>query len=108
MHAIALAAGELAHLLLLVAALEVEGADIGPRVHFRLAELENVGPARDFLPHRLVRLEIFARLIDIPDLHGVTDAQLPAVRFLLTGEDAEQGCLAGAIRADHADNTARR
>src|SRR3546814_10644269 len=51
-HAVALAARELADLLLLVAAPEVEGADIGARLSLVLAELNDVEPAGDFLPPR--------------------------------------------------------
>ncbi|WP_455873485.1 hypothetical protein [Rhizobium yanglingense] len=43
-----------ADLLLLVAALEVEGAAIGARVHFVLAELDDVVAGGDLLPDGLV------------------------------------------------------
>ena len=49
MDAVALAAGEHADLLLLVGALEVEGAAIGARVDLALAEIEDVVPAGDLL-----------------------------------------------------------
>ena len=55
MHAVALAAGEIADLLLLVAAPEVERRAIGARVHLELAELDDFGAAGDFLPDGLVR-----------------------------------------------------
>src|SRR3954463_6383577 len=45
MDTVALAAGELADLLLLVLALEVEGADIGAGADFVLAEMEYVRAA---------------------------------------------------------------
>jgi hypothetical protein len=56
MDAVALAARELADLLLLVLALEVEGADIGAGADLVLAEEEDVGAARNLLPDILVAL----------------------------------------------------
>ena len=49
-HAVALAAGEVADALLLVAALEVEPRDVLARVDLALAELDDVVPAADLLP----------------------------------------------------------
>ena len=63
-----------ADLLLLVAALEVEG-----RRHrrgefiLRLAEFDDVGAAGDFLPHGLVGVERVADLVDITELHRLAD-----------------------------------
>jgi hypothetical protein len=65
MHPVALAARERADLLLLVAALEVEGRAIGARVHLVLAELDDVVAAGDFLPDGLVAIERIAALVDI-------------------------------------------
>ena len=62
MDAVALAAGERADLLLLVAALEVEGADIGARVHLALAELDDVVAVGDLLPDGLVGRRASSRL----------------------------------------------
>src|SRR3546814_19403526 len=103
-----LAARELADLLLLVAAPEVEGADIGARLSLVLAELNDVEPAGDFFPHRLVSGEGVAALVDIAELHGVADAQAAAVGLLLAGDHAEQRGLAGAVGADCADDGDRR
>src|SRR6056297_433788 len=61
-HPVALSAREQADLLLLVAALEVEGADIGARGHLGVAEADHVEPVRDLLPDVLVRVERVARL----------------------------------------------
>ena len=72
--AVALAAGERADLLLLVAALEVEGADIGARVHLALAELDDVLPVGDLLPHGLVGREVVAALVDVAEVHGLAEA----------------------------------
>src|SRR5215216_6579650 len=50
MDAVALAAGELPDLLLLVGALEVEGADIGAGAELLLAEAEDVEAVGNLLP----------------------------------------------------------
>ena len=50
----ALAAGQRADHLLLVAALEVEAADVGAARHLELADGEDVAAAGDVLPHGLV------------------------------------------------------
>ncbi len=63
--AVALAARQQADLLLLVAALEVEGAAVGAGVHLRVAELDDLGAARDLLPHGLVGIERVAGLVDV-------------------------------------------
>ena len=108
MHAVALAARELADLLLLVGALEVEGRAIGARVHLALAELELIEAAGDFLPHGLLAVERVARLVDIAELHRLADLDGAVVGLLLPGDHAEQRGLAGAVRADDADDAARR
>src|SRR5262249_39861440 len=57
MHAVALAAGELADLLLLVGALEIERRAIGARIDLALAELQLIEPAGDFFPYALLAVE---------------------------------------------------
>src|SRR5687768_4242464 len=71
--AVALAARELADLLLLVLASEVEGADIGAGADLVLAEAEDVGAARNLLPDVLRRVEGVARLVDIAQAHRLAD-----------------------------------
>src|SRR5690348_2694930 len=102
MHAIALAPGELADLLLLIAALEIERADIGARLHGALAELEHIEAAGNFLPHSLVRIERVARLIDIAHVHRIADAQRAAVELFLTRQQAKERGLASAVGSDDA------
>jgi hypothetical protein len=41
-------------------------------------------------------------------MHGLADADFAAVRLLLAGDHAEERRLAGAVRADHADDAAGR
>ena len=67
MDAVALAARELAHLLLLIGALEVEGAGIGARIDLALAEIDDLVAAGNLLPDVLLGVERVARLIDIAD-----------------------------------------
>ena len=97
-----------ADLLLLVAALEIEGAGIGARIHLALAEIEHVVAAGDFLPDGLVRIERVAALIDIAQLHAVADFDFPGIGLFLAGQHAEQRRLAGAVGTDDADNAAGR
>src|SRR5690606_14035937 len=81
MDPVALAAGELPDLLLLVRALEVEARDIGAARHLALAELDLVEPVRDLFPDGAVGCQRVARLIDIAELHRVADAEGAAVRL---------------------------
>ena len=76
-HAVALAAREIPHLLLLVGAAEVEGGRVGARVHLALADHDDVLPAvRDLFPDRLVARQRVARLVDVRQLHRLADLQL--------------------------------
>ena len=107
-HAVALAAREVADLLLLVAALEVEGRGIGARVHFALAQQQHFVAARDFFPDGLVGVEAVAALVDIAEMHVLGDGDRAGIGLFLAGQHAEQRRLAGAVRADDADDAARR
>jgi hypothetical protein len=91
MDAVALSAGKLADLLLLVGALEVVCADIGPRVHFVLAEIETLITARDLFPDILVRIEIVTALVNITELHRLADLDGAAIGLFLAGDQLEQG-----------------
>src|SRR5690606_22662792 len=102
------AARQLADLLLLVGALEVEGADIGASLHLMLADRHHVVAARDFLPDILVRIERVAALIDIAEADGVADRHAAFVGLFLPGDQLEQRRLARAVRTDDADDAARR
>src|SRR5690348_15336076 len=109
MDAVALAARELADLLLLVGTAEVERADIGARRHLVLADLKDVEPIRDFLPDVLLRVQRVAALVDVTQMDGRADFDLARVGLLLTGDQLEQGRLARAIGADDAnDSTGRK
>src|SRR3546814_2133041 len=108
MHAVALAARQLADLLLLVRPLEVEQPDIGPACHLAAAEVDLVLAVGDLLEHRLVGAQAVAALVDIAELDGLADPERALVGLLLAGDHAEQRRLAGAVRADPADDAARR
>ena len=56
----------------------------------------------------LLAVERVARLIDIAELHRLADLDGAGVRLLLAGDHAEQRGLAGAVRADDADDAAGR
>ena len=106
--AVALAAGQRADLALLIGALEVEARGVGAGVHLPLADLDLVEPAGDLLPDGLLRIEGVAGLIDVGELHGLAEPQRAGVRLLLADDHPEQGRLAGAVGADHADDAGRR
>src|SRR3712207_6681019 len=96
------------YLLLLVGALEVEGAAIGAGVDLALSEIEDLVAAGDFLVEGLVGIEGVAALVDVAELDALADPDRTFVRLLLAGDHAEQGRLAGTVRADDADDAARR
>src|SRR5215468_1102659 len=108
MHAVALAAGERADLLLLVGALEVERRAIAARIDFLLAEQDQLVAAGDLLPYRLLAVERVARLVDIAEMYRLADGDGALVRLLLVGDHAKQRGLAGAVGANDADNAAGR
>src|SRR4051794_10377249 len=105
---VALAARELADLLLLVLPLEVEGADIGAGADLVLAEAEHVAAARNLLPDVLRRVERVARLIDIAQANRLADPDRAGIGLLLAADELEQGRLAGAVGADDSDDPSRR
>src|SRR5688572_25078752 len=107
-QAAALAAGQRADQLLLVAALEVEAADVGARLDLDLADRDDVRAARHLLPDVLVALELLAALVHVRDLHRVADVDLALVRLLLARDHLEQRGLARAVGADDADDGAGR
>src|SRR3954462_11486959 len=108
MYAVALAARERTDLLLLVRPLEVEIGAIGARIHLALAEQDEILAARDLLPYVLLAVERVARLIDVAQMHGPPDLGGAGVGLLLRDDRAEQRGLAGPVRADDADDAARR
>src|SRR5262245_65759394 len=107
-HAIALAAREVADALLLIGALEVERGDIGARRDLAVAELDLILAVGDLLPDGLRRIEGVTALVDVRQLDRVADAQRPAVGLFLAGDHAEQRRLAGPVRPDDADDAAAR
>ena len=61
-----------AHSLLLIAALEVKATEIGTRAHLKLADLQNVEPARNRLKHCLIVGQSLSSLI-----HGCNLDRIP-------------------------------
>ena len=99
MHAVALAARELADRLLLVGALEVEGRDVGARIHLAFSERDDLLAAGNLRPDILVAVER-AVLVDIAEHGRVADADIAAVRLFLAGQHAGKRRFSGAVRAD--------
>src|SRR5258708_14445024 len=108
MHPVALAARERAHLLLLVRALEVEGPTIGARIDLALAKRQHVEASGNFLPHCTFAVESVSRLVHMAELARLADLDGAPVGLLRTSDHAEKRGLAGAVRTDDADDTARR
>jgi len=106
-HAVALPARHLAHLLLLVDAREVEARAVRPRVHLDLAERNLVLPLGDHLVDGLLGIER-AALIGVRQLHGLAQTQRAAVGSQLADDHAEERGLAGAVGTDDADDGGRR
>jgi len=103
-----LAAGKHPYPLLLIVAGKVETGRIGPGVEGYLAQLDGLTPTGDRLPHALLRVEGGAALIDVGDLHRLADTDASCVGLFPAGDEAEQGGLAGPVRADDADDPAGR
>ena len=105
LHAVALAAGEHADLLLLVGALEVEAADVGPAVDLLVAELHEVGGAAgDLLVDGTCRRRGRRGTGRRRRGRRCRRREGAGVGLLLAGDHAEQRGLAGAVGADHADD----
>ena len=71
-------------------------------------DLHIVEPVRNLLPDIVLVVEVIAALVDIAEVDGRPDVDLARVRLFLAGDQLEQGRLAGAVGADHADDAARR
>ena len=108
MYAISLTAGQQADFLLLVSAAEIEAADILTRRRLKFADLDQILSARNFLPDRLVVVEIFSRLVDACDLHTFAEADRSRIRLFAARDHAKQRGLAGAVRTDDANDAASR
>ena len=106
--AVALAARQGADLALLLRALEVEPGDVGARRDLRLPIVDLVLAAGDLFPDALVRRQRVAALVDVAELHRLAEPQRAGVRLFRAGDHPEQRRLAGAVRADDADDAAGR
>src|SRR5438270_5870303 len=108
MDAIALPAGQVAHLLLLVGAPEVEGRGVSAGVARSGADLHVFLAAGDLLPDAARGVERVAALGDVRELHGLADPERPSVGLLLAGDEAEERRLPGPVRPDDPDDPAAR
>ena len=105
---IAFTTGQHAGELLLVGTLETEGRHIRAGRHFNAGNLDEVKTVRHGLPQVFIRVKTSTILIDITDLHGLTDLQRARRQRFKTDNGLEQGGLTHAVRADHADNAVTR
>jgi hypothetical protein len=102
--AVALPSGEGTDPLLLIRSREIEAGDIGAGVDLSIAEEKGLLSIGDLLPDGGIGAKGIAALIDIGEPDGLTDAKVAVVGGLLTGDQAEEGRLAGPIGTDDADD----
>src|SRR5882762_3194595 len=107
-HAVALAAGELADGLLLVGAAEVEARDVAARRRRIVSDLDVLQAIGDFFPHGFLRIERISRLIDVRELHRFPHLQPAGIRLDVPGQDPEQRRFPRAVRPDDADDAPGR
>ena len=88
--------------------LKLKRPHVGPRRRLVLADPQQVLAAGDLRPDGLGVVQGLAGLVHGRQLHRVAEADLAAVGLLQAGQHAEEGGLAGAVRADDADDGARR
>ena len=105
---VAFAAGDLAHLLLLVAALETETRHVRAGVDLAVPDDHLFLTLADLVEDRRVGVEIVARLIDVGEGHRAAHFEGSGVGRLLTQHHLEERRLTGAVRADDPDDAARR
>src|SRR4029434_4762457 len=107
-QAVSLASRQLRDALLLVAALEVERRDVAARLHRPDCDPQRVRAARDRLPDGALAIEGVTALVDVGELHRLADPQGAGVGLLLADDHPKECRLAGAVRADDADDPAAR
>jgi len=82
MEAVAFAAAEDAAFLLLVGTGEVEAAEVGAGIHVASAHAQQLVALRDGLIDGGVGMDVFMALVDIGELHGLTDLEGACIGFL--------------------------
>jgi hypothetical protein len=107
-NAVALAARQVLHPLLLIGALEVEAREVCTGRDDAPPDVELVEPARDLLEDGLLPLERIATLVHVGQLHVLADAELARVRLLRAGDHPEERGLARAVRSDDSNDAAGR
>ena len=107
-QAVALAAGKHARRLLLVGALEAEAGHVRTAGHLGFADHHVVQAAGDDFPHVLVTVDARTALVDVGNLHRLAELQAAGGGLLDAHDHLEQGGLAHAVGADHADDAVAR
>ena len=102
--AVAFAARQLPDFFLLIAAFEIELADISAGRKLFFAERNHIQTVGNFFPHVFVGVQLVAALVNIAQIDRVTDTDGSGIRFFLSGNHAEQRCFAGAVGPDNADD----
>src|SRR5206468_4475096 len=76
------------------------------RCDLSLPKLDLVGATGDLLEDRLAAVERIAALVDISDLHRLTELQRSGVGLFRARDQSEQCCLSGTVWTNDADNAA--
>ena len=100
--------GKYAAKLLLIRSREIETGYICSGIDLSLTETDKVGVFRNRLIDSLFRINALMLLIDVCYLHGLTESDLTAVWCIKSHNQTEEGCLTGAVRTDHTNDTCRR
>ena len=73
-----------------------------------LADLHEVSTARNFFPDILVGIKRIAALVNKAQMDGIADHNFAAIGRFLAGNQTKQRRFTRTVRANHADNAARR
>src|SRR3972149_3768639 len=98
MDSVALAARQLAYLLLLIGAGKIKPRHVGAGVDLARADFQEVRAAADLFPDRFFWIKR-AALIDVGQHDRFADANRTTVGLFLPGDHAKQGRLPGALGA---------
>ncbi|OPZ82776.1 MAG: hypothetical protein BWY76_02605 [bacterium ADurb.Bin429] len=86
-NAVALAAGEIAHLLLLVGALEIKAGDVGAGIERPPADGDGLLPAADLFPYGVVAVQRLATLVHVGELYRLSDGDDARIRLHRAGDE---------------------
>src|SRR5271169_3953327 len=104
MDPVALASREHSDLFLLIGSREIKPGNISARVNGAASKLDSIPALRDSLPDALFGIKRLPALLNVSQLHRVTQSDRSRVRLFLARYHSEQGSLSGAVWPDHPDD----